>query len=89
MSELLKYVALNYVTVLDDGKKWDTILMNQSSLRNYKLDTKPSYPSNKLTLNFEGLANHKIITWQEFYIKPDGEHDVHLLLEDSRRKFKL
>ena len=83
--ELLKQVDLNYVTVVDEKKRWDTIQMNQSSLRNYEIRTKPSYPSEKLTLDIKKLARHKNITWLEFYIKIDGEHDVHLLLEDSRR----
>ena len=83
--ELLKYVDLSYITVVEGKKRWNTILMNQSSIRNYEIRTKPSYPSDKLTLDFKELARHKNITWLEFYIKTDGEHDIHLLLEDSRR----
>ena len=85
MSEVLNKVALNYITVVDEKKRLNTIRMNESSIMNYEIRTKPSYPSDKLTLDFKELVRLKSIRWFVFYIKTDGEHDVHLLLEDSRR----
>ena len=57
---------------------------------NMMIDARPSYPSNKLTLNIANLTRDKAIRYLVFYVNLNQQYDIDVILEDSKRGiFKL
>ena len=53
------------------------------------IETRPSYPSDKLTLNVADLTKDRVIKFFYFnlFLNLNEKYDVNLVLEDSKRNF--
>ena len=51
------------------------------------IETRPRYPSNKLTFNIADIAKGTTISFININIDSNATYDVDLFLEDSRRNF--
>ena len=53
------------------------------------IETRPSYPSDKLTFNVAGLTKDKVIKffYLNIYLILNEKYDVNVVLEDSKRNF--
>ena len=73
---------------MEDGLKefeWSEFNMTQMEEWDMIVDTRTIYPSDKLTLDIANITRSKMIDYISFYI--NGELDVEVLLEDSKRNF--
>ena len=56
-------------------------------MKDFQLETRTNFPSDKFTLDFANIIGSKRLLWLNVYLELDGKnHDVDLLLEDSLRE---
>ena len=65
----------------------DTYLSINMTEMKMMIETRPRYPSNKLTFTIANLAKGTTIRYIDIEIDPNVTFDVDLFLEDSRRNF--
>ena len=51
------------------------------------IETRPSFPSNKLTFTIDNFTKDKAINYFEIVLTLNEQYDVDLVLEDSKRNF--
>ena len=51
-------------------------------------DTRPTYPSSKVTFTIANVTKHKAIRFFNIWLNLNGEFDIDVVLEDSKRNFK-
>ena len=51
------------------------------------IETRPSFPSHKLTFTIDNLTKDKAINYFEIVLTLNEQYDVDLVLEDSKRNF--
>ena len=51
------------------------------------IDTRPTYPSSKLTFTIANITKDKAIRFFNIYLTLNGTFDVDVVLEDSKRNF--
>ena len=86
VSEVFEGLDLQY-SIADQGEKKQWVPFDVEKMRDMKMmkDTRPSYPSTKLTFT---IANTTNIRWFNInLLNLNGRFDVDLILEDSQRNF--
>ena len=87
--EVFDLIDLVYYNISDQklksisDKYWATN-MTQTMMM---LETRPSYPSNKLTFTIANITRDKDIRFLNIYLTLNGQFDIDLILEDSKRNF--
>ena len=59
------------------------------SVKDFLVETRSNFPSDKVTLNISDLTRDRFILWFNIFFKVNGKHHLDLLLEDSAREFGL
>ena len=49
------------------------------------IETRTSFPSDKITINMADITKAKFINWFNFLVNLNGRHGVDIILEDSKR----
>ena len=53
------------------------------------IETRTSFPSDKITINMADITKAKFINWFNFLVNLNGRHGVDIILEDSKRNDTL
>ena len=80
--DLVYYNITERKTKSNSDKYWLTNLTDMMLL-----ETRPSYPSNKLTFTIANITRDKDIRFLNIYLILNGQFNVDLILEDSKRNF--
>ena len=85
--DIFNSVGLDYWYTDDGQREFNSIIFNLTSLEdnNMILDTRSTYPSDKVTLTLADVPRDKSIVFLNIYLDLNDEFDVALVLEDSRR----
>ena len=84
MIDLVYYNMTDQNTKSYSDKYWFTNMTKKMMM----LETRPSsYPSSKLTFTIANITRDKDIRFLNMYMKLNGQFDVDLILEDSKRIF--
>ena len=88
--KIFKSLEMAYYNIgdLNAGSQYDVYLPSNMTEMKMMIETRPRYPSNKLTFT---IANNllKGTTFQFFniYLSSYGESNIDIFMEDSKRKF--
>ena len=87
VSEVFDSIELVYYKVTDQNKRsnFDEYKFLDMELRMMMLESRPSYPSNRLTFTIANITRDKDIRFLNIYLNLTRQFDVDLILEDSKR----
>ena len=71
----------------NEGSRFDNYLPSNMTEMKMIIETRPRYPSNKLTLTIANLTKGTIIRFVDINLNSNVKFDVDLFLEDSQRNF--
>ena len=74
-----------YISAQRKESKSKTFTLDEMRDRTMMIDTRPRYPSNKLTFNIASITNHTAIRFFNIFLSLNEHFDVDLVLEDSQR----
>ena len=81
--EVLGWVSLQVKNVWDEIE----IEVEDMSDRKMLIDTRPRYPSDKITFTIADLTKNRAIHYFNIGLNLNGQFDVDVVLEDSQRDF--
>ena len=89
VSEVFDSIELVYYKVTDQNKRsnFDEYKFLDMELRMMMLESRPSYPSNRLTFTISNIIRDKDLRILNIYLNLTRQFDVDLILEDSKRNF--
>ena len=87
VSEVFDSIELVYYKVTDQNKRsnFDEYKFLDMELRMMMLESRPSYPSNRLTFTISNIIRDKDLRFLNIYLNLTRQFDVDLILEDSKR----
>ena len=85
ISEILPYTELEYFNISDEITKSGFTWFGPEDMAEMMIDTRPTYPSSKLTFSIANITKHKEIRFFNIYIDLNWVYDVNLIFEDSKR----
>ena len=85
VSEIFNGIALNYFNITDEITKSGLTGFLPEDMAEMMIDTRPTYPSSKLTFSIANITKHKEIRFFNIYIDLNWVYDVNLIFEDSKR----
>ena len=87
MLDIFNSVGLDYWYTDDGQREYNSIYFNLTTMEdnNMILETRSTYPSDKMTLTLADVPRDKSIVFLNIYLDMNDEFDVALVLEDSRR----
>ena len=87
MKEDFQSLDLAYYNTADQnaGSQFDTYLPSNMTEMKMMIETRPRYPSNKLTFTIADVAKGITIRYMNIIIDSDATFDVDVFLEDSKR----
>ena len=85
--DIFNSVGLDYWYTDDGQREYNSIYFNLTTMEdnNMILETRSTYPSDKMTLTLADVPRDKSIVFLNIYLDMNDEFDVALVLEDSRR----
>ena len=72
-----------YITDQRQESKSETFTLGE--MTDMMIDTRPRYPSNKLSFTIANITNHTAIRFFNIFLSLNEHFDVDLVLEDSQR----
>ena len=81
--DLVHYNMTDQNMKSNSDKYWVTDM----AFRMMMLETRPSYPSNRLTFAIANITRDKDIRFLNIYLTLNGQFNIDLTLEDSKRNF--
>ena len=87
MSEILDFLALGYYNITDEITERETYEFELTDMAEMVIDTRPTYPSSKLTFTIANLIEHRDIVFLNIFINLNVSFKVDVVLEDSKRNF--
>ena len=87
VSEILDYIAVEYYNITDEIKESETEDFVMTTMGEMVIDTRPIYPSSRLTFNIADVTENRDIRFFNIYLNLNGIFDVDVVLEDSKRNF--
>ena len=81
--DFVYYNMTDRITKSNSEKYWLTNLTSKMM----RLDKRPSYPADKLTFTIDNITRNRDIRFLNVYLNLNGQFDVDLILEDSKRIF--
>ena len=87
--KVLKSLQMAYDIIEDQnaGSQFDSYLPTNMAELKMMIETRPRYPSNKLTFTIANIAKGKNIHFLNIKINPNENFEVDVSLEDSKRSF--
>ena len=90
--KVFKSFKMAYYNTTDQnaGSQWDSYWPTEMAKMKMMIDTRPRYPSNKLTFTIANIAKGKTIPYINIVIlnlNAKFDADVDAILEDSKRNF--
>ena len=88
--EVFAYVDLEYYSIQDEGEvsEWDYFDITKMKEMMMMIETRPSYPSSKLTFTAANITTGiKTRFFNINVLNLNGKFDVDVFLEDSQRNF--
>ena len=91
--EAFEFLAIAYFNNTADqnaeGKfeQWDSFYATNMTEMEMIIETRPRYPSNKLTFTIANIAKGTTIRYFTINFKSNATFDVDVFLEDSKRNF--
>ena len=89
VSEVFEWLDLQF-SIPDQGEKKQWVSFDVKTVRDMKImkESRPSYPSTKLTFNIANITQGKPIRWFNIdLLNLNGRFDVNLIMEDTLRNF--
>ena len=80
MSDVFNSIGLEYIEDLSP----DLSVENMTELE-MVIETRPTYPSNKLTFSIADFTKDKVIQFFNIALNLNEQYDVDVVLEDSKR----
>ena len=91
MLEIFESIDLMYYNITDEITESETydfgLNLTDKAGMTMTIDTRPTYPSSKLTFTIADVAKNKAIRFFNIYLTSPEQFDVDVVLEDSKRKF--
>ena len=89
MSEVFDSVALDYYNIQEEGadSQWVSFSLTQMTKRKMMVETRPRYPSDKLTFTIADISENKDVRFFNIELNVNEQFDVDVVLEDSQRNF--
>ena len=81
--DFVYYNMTDRITRSNSEKYWLTNLTSKMM----RLDTRPSYPADKLTFTIDNITRNRDSRFLNVYLTLNGQFGVDLILEDSKRIF--
>ena len=75
-----------YISAQRKESKSKTFTLDEMRDRTMMIDTRPRYPSNKLSFTIANITNHTAIRFFNIFLNLNERFDVDLVLEDSQRE---
>ena len=69
----------------NEGSRLDNYLPSNMTEMKMMIETRPRYPSNKLTFTIADIVKDKPLIFFNIYISLNAKFDVDVILEDSKR----
>ena len=90
VSEILDSIALVYHNITNEisKSKDDEYNLRKMTEMMMMVDSRPTYPSSKLTFSIANITKNKATRFFNIYLNLNGTVDVDIILEDSKRNFK-
>ena len=87
VSETFGSVALEFYNITEEMTESQTEEFWLENMTEMMIDTRPTYPSSKLTFTIANITKDKAIRFFNIYLTLNGTFDVDVVLEDSKRNF--
>ena len=89
MLDVIDIVDFSYYTTDQRTKrKSEHFGVSEITERKMMIETRPRYPSDKLTITIANITKNKPIRYFSIYLLMDEQFDVDVVLEDSKRNFR-
>ena len=77
------------IELLDITDQTENLLVENMTERKMIIETRPSYPANKLTFTIADFTKDKVIKFFNIYfdLNEQYQYDVGVVMEDSKRNF--
>ena len=87
--KVFKSLDLFYYNTSDQnaGKQYDTYLPTNMTEMKMMIETRPRYPSNKLTFTIADIVKGTTIRYININFNSNAKFDLGVFLEDSKRNF--
>ena len=91
MLEIFESIDLMYYNITDEITESETydfgLNLTDKAGMTMTIDTRPTYPSSKLTFSIANLTKHKAIRFFNLGLFLNEQFDIDVVLEDSKRNF--
>ena len=87
--EVFKYLEMAYYNIEDQNARSQFDTYNTTDMEETKMmiETRPRYPSNKLTFTIATIAKGRTMRYLNINFNSNANFDVDAFLEDSKRNF--
>ena len=87
MLDVLESTEFNYYVTTDKGthSKSDYFLVSEMTEMNMMIETRPRYPSSKLSFTIANMTKDNPIRFFNIYLNLNDQFDVDVVLENSQR----
>ena len=85
--EVFKYIQIAYFNTADASFEYDYYFPPDMTEMKMMIETRPRYPSNKLTFTIANITEGKMIYFVNIFLNSFAKFDVDVFLEDSKRNF--
>ena len=86
VSEIFDSIDLKYYNISDESETISFGLEDMAEMM-MLIDTRPTYPSSKLTFSIANITKNKTTRFFNIYLSLNGNLDFNVVLEDSKRNF--
>ena len=90
MLDVLESTEFNYYVTTDKGtqSKSDYFLVSEMTEMNMMIETRPRYPSSKLSFTIANMTKDNPIRFFNIYLNLNDQFDVDVVLENSQRNLQ-
>ena len=87
VSEVFEFMELLSYNMTDEITESQIDWFSLPNMTKMMRETRPTYPSSKLTFSIANLAKHKAIRFFNLGLILNEQFDIDVVLEDSKRNF--
>ena len=87
VSKILDSIVVKYYNITNEITESKAEGFRLTNMGDMVIDTRPTYPSSKLTFNIADVTEDRDIRYFNIYLNLNGIFDVDVVLEDSKRNF--